>query len=270
MKKTIILLLLITIVILSCKEKKKSTPVITPPPPVVITDTVKVLHDVALEDIEKDIQISMMKRKRPVPPPPPPDIPPTDPVPIKEACILLDFDGHLVKQTMWNSNGDIVALSSGLTLLQQQEILDSVKNYCRVIPNLYITTDSVQYLKFASYKRMRVVVTTSWEWYGNVGGVSYINSFNWGTGEPCFVFSSLLGLSNTKMIADACAHEAGHTFGCRHQSNWKDGVKIGEYLWGDLIMGASYNSSKPIFGIGVNSLGVVQNDTLIINNTIRK
>lgn len=251
--------------IFGCKDKEKKSSETDKPK----TDTLKHLSDVVLENPEMDNMVTMAKRKRPIPPPPPPDVPPAQ---VIEACIFLDFDGHLTRGTMWNVNGDIISAPSGLSSLQQQEILDSVRSYYKQTPLMYVTSDSTIFFRYAIQKRMREVITaTPIEFYGQVSGVSYINSFGWGTAAPCFVFSSLIGLSNTKIIADVCAHEAGHTLGCYHQSACVDGVVVSEYEWGDKIMGASYNSANPRFAIGTSTLGCsLQNDTLVINNSIRK
>jgi hypothetical protein len=97
---------------------------------------------------------------------------------------------------------------------------------------------------------MRIVFTESWEWYGQVGGVSYTGSFTWGNNTPCFVFSSLLGY-NTKNISEAASHEAGHTLGLRHQASYDaSGVLVSSYNYGQ---GSGEISWAPIMGVGYNS-----------------
>ncbi len=203
--------------------------------------------------------------------PPPPQPPPTT---TYKGCLLLDFDGDNVSGTMWNVNGDIPCDNSGLSSAQIENIIARVKyDYAQF--NIEITTDENIFNTYPQNKRRRCVITTT-NWYGNVAGVAYINSFNWFDDSPCFVFSQLLSF-NEKYISDATSHECGHTFGNRHHSEWQyndDGscVKLNEYLWGNMIMGASYYDPNPIFGIGANSLGcnVIQNDMDIINNSINQ
>jgi hypothetical protein len=203
---------------------------------------------------------------------PPPQPPP--PTTIKQGCLLLDFDGDGVSGTMWNVNGDFYCDNSGLLDWQEQNVEARVKyDYAQF--NVEITTDENVYNSYPQNKRRRCVITTT-NFYGNVGGVAYINSFNWMDDSPCFVFSQLLGY-NEKYISDATSHECGHTFGNRHHSEWQyndDGscVKLNEYLWSNMIMGASYYDPNPIFGIGANSLGcdVIQNDMEVINNSINQ
>jgi hypothetical protein len=193
------------------------------------------------------------------------------------AVILLDFNGQYVSGTNWNTNGPINAAPANLTSTEITNILN------RVIAdfdpfNVVVTTDETVYNACNAYKRMRVIVTESWEWYAQVGGVAFINSFTWGNNTPCFVFSSLLEY-NAKKIAEACSHEVGHTLGLRHQAVYDaNGVKISDYNWGQgsgeigwaPIMGASYNQNLSIWHNGPNSLGAtaMQDDVNIIAGKI--
>ena len=170
--------------------------------------------------------------------------------PTSANVILLDFNGEYVANTMWNVSGPITCAPANLTAEEVASIFQRV------------STDEAVYNAANPYKRMRVIITESWEWYGQAGGVSYINSFTWGDNTPCFVFSSLLGY-NVKKIAEACSHETGHTLGLRHQSLYDAaGVKLDEYNWGQgsgeigwaPIMGASYNENLSLWHYGPNSL----------------
>ena len=134
----------------------------------------------------------------------------TTPPPLPNV-ILLDFNGQYVANTMWNVNGPISCAPANLTSEETTLILQRVVTDFTPF-NITVTTDEAVFSAANPAKRMRVVITESWEWYGQAGGVSYINSFTWGDNSPCFVFSSLLGYS-VKKIAEACSHEAGHTTG---------------------------------------------------------
>ncbi|HEU4860670.1 MAG TPA: M57 family metalloprotease, partial [Chitinophagaceae bacterium] len=175
--------------------------------------------------------------------------------------ILLDFNGEYVTNTMWNVSGPITCAPANLNAEEAGVILQRVTTDFTPF-NITVTTDEAVYNAANPLKRMRVIITESWEWYGQAGGVSYLNSFTWGSNTPCFVFSSLLGYS-VKMIAEACSHEAGHTIGLRHQSVYDAaGVKLSEYNWGQgsgeigwaPIMGASYNENLSLWHYGPNSL----------------
>jgi hypothetical protein len=175
--------------------------------------------------------------------------------------IYLDFNGQYVANTMWNTNGDISCAPANMNAEEIALILQRVlTDYAPF--NIVVTTDEAVYNAGNPAKRMRVIITESWEWYGQTGGVSYINSFTWGNNTPCFVFSSLLGY-DVKKIAEACSHEAGHTLSLRHQSAYdQNGIKISDYNWGQgsgeigwaPIMGASYNQNLSLWHYGPNSI----------------
>jgi len=191
--------------------------------------------------------------------------------------IFLDFNGHTVSGTMWNVTGPFTCNSSGLSDAAITEAFNRVAEDYRPF-NINVTTNETKYNSAPFNKRMRVVITTSYEWYGSgAGGVAYINSFTWGDNSPCFVFSSLLAYS-VKNIAEAASHEAGHTLGLRHQSAYDAAcVKLSDYNWGQgtgeigwaPIMGAGYNQNMTLWNSGPNSLGcnVIQNDLSVITNT---
>ena len=189
------------------------------------------------------------------------------------SVIYLDFNGQLVSGTVWNTNGDINCAPAALSADEITNIFQRVATDYAPF-NVTITTDENVYNSANAGKRIRVVITDSWEWYGQAGGVSYMNSFTWGNNTPCFVFSSLLNYK-TKDIAEACSHEVGHTLGLRHQATYDvSGVKLSDYNWGQgtgeigwaPIMGAAYNENLSIWHNGPNSLSstTMQDDIAII------
>lgn len=196
--------------------------------------------------------------------------------PISSKVILLDFNGHAVSGTMWNVHGPFTCNSSGLSDAAITEVFNRVAEDFRPF-NINVTTNETKFNSAPYNKRMRVVITTSNEWYGSgAGGVSYINSFTWGDNSPCFVFSALLGY-NVKNVAEATSHEAGHTLGLEHQSSYNSAcVKLSDYNWGQgtgeigwaPIMGAGYNQNMTLWNNGPNSYGcgVIQNDLSVITN----
>ena len=129
--------------------------------------------------------------------------------PSASAVLFLDFDGHTVNGTSWNTSGPIFAVPSNMNATQITEVFNRIAEDYRPF-NINVTTDSTKYLAAPVKQRMRVIMTITWEWYGRAGGVAYTNSFTWGDNTPCFVFTSLHEY-NTKNIAEAGAHEAGHT-----------------------------------------------------------
>ena len=205
---------------------------------------------------------------------PGPTVPPAT---TASSVILLDFNGHVVSGTSWNSSGDINCSPANLTTEAVSEIVERVTNDYSEF-NIIITTDEAVYNAANTLKRMRVVITESWEWFGQAGGVAFLNSFTWGDNTPCFVFSSLLSYS-TKSIAEASSHEAGHTLGLRHQSSYDaNGVKISEYNYGlgagetgwAPIMGVGYYKNLTVWHNGPNSISstTIQNDVTIITSLV--
>jgi len=130
-------------------------------------------------------------------------------LPSASATVFLDFDGQTVANTSWNFSGPIVCGPSGLTSSQITSIFNRMAEDYRPF-DLNITTDSTKYWSAPATKRMRVILTVSYEWYGMAGGVSFVGSFPWGDNTPCFVFTSLLNF-NEKNIAEAvlCTNRSG-------------------------------------------------------------
>lgn len=170
--------------------------------------------------------------------------------PSAPAVLLLDFDGQTVSGTSWNVNGPIVAASSGLNTDQINEVYNRIAEDYRPF-NINVTTDETKYTAAAANRRMRVIFTTTYSWYGSsAGGVAYTGSFTWGDNTPCWIFSSLLGY-NAKYISEAGAHEAGHTFGLRHQAVWSADCSslVNAYNYGTGTNGTE-TSWAPIMGVG--------------------
>ncbi len=178
------------------------------------------------------------------------------------AVLFLDFDGHYVSGSSWNWNGPIDAQPAGLSSEDIRNVFNRVAEDYRPF-NVNITTDSTVYLAAPFDKRMRVIVTVTSQWYGSTGGISYVGSFLWGDETPAFVFSNVLDY-NSKYIAEACAHESGHTLGLQHQSTYDadcnkteeyaTGTGSGEIGWAP-IMGMNYYKNFTTWHNGPNTYG---------------
>jgi hypothetical protein len=195
--------------------------------------------------------------------------------PNSAATIYLDFDGQYVAGTSWNWSGPINAAPANLSAAAITEIFTRVAEDYRPI-TVNVTTDSNRYLRAPILQRMRVIVTASSAWYGRAGGVAFVGSFSWGDNTPTWIFSDLL-YNNPKYVAEACAHEAGHTLGLQHQSKYDENcMKISEYNGGAgngeigwaPIMGVGYNQNLTTWHTGPSSEGcnVIQNDLSIITS----
>ena len=169
-------------------------------------------------------------------------------LPSAQATIFLDFDGQFVQSTSWNGGMPLTCAPSGLTDAQIIEIFKRVSEDYRPF-NVDITTDSTKFLAAPLTERIRIIITPTSGWFTGVGGVSYTGSFTWGDDTPGFVFPDRLGPNNTKMVAECCTHESGHTVGLSHQAKYDSscnllatyntGIGTGETGWAP-IMGNSY------------------------------
>jgi hypothetical protein len=198
--------------------------------------------------------------------------------PTAGAVLFLDFDGHTVTGTSWNYMGPIVCNSSGLDNTRIIEIFNRVAEDYRPF-NLNVTTDSTKFWAAPANRRSRVIITTSYSWYGaGAGGVSFVGSFTWADNSPSFVFSSLQSY-NVKLIAESVSHESGHALGLYHQasydanciktSDYHYGLGSGEIGWAP-IMGVGYYKNFTLWNNGPNSYGCTnyQNDLEIITSTL--
>jgi hypothetical protein len=195
--------------------------------------------------------------------------------PSATAVMFLDFDGHTVNGTSWNTAGPIICAPSGLDNAQITTVFNRVAEDYRPF-NLNVTTDSTKYLSAPVDKRMRVILTPTYQWYGAAGGVAFVNSFIWGDDTPCFVFTGLLNF-NVKNIAEAAAHESGHTLGLFHQASYNascvkttdynPGQGSGEIGWAP-IMGVGYYQNFTLWNSGPNSFGCnnIQSDLSVITS----
>lgn len=195
--------------------------------------------------------------------------------PYASAVLYIDFDGQTVNGTSWNTDGPLVLAASGLTPDKMMEVFNRVAEDYRPF-NINVTTDSTKYWAAPAQQRIRMILTTTSDWYGSAGGVAFVNSFTWGDNTPAFVFTALLGY-NGKNIGEATSHEAGHTFGLRHQaaydnycnkvSEYNSGVGSGEIGWAP-IMGVGYGRNLTLWNNGANPLGCsnIQDDLGIITS----
>jgi len=193
--------------------------------------------------------------------------------PTASATIFLDFDGQTVNSPYWNGGTSFYCTAPIFTSEQITTIFNQVAEDYRPF-NLNITTDSTVYFAAPATKRQRIIISGYSAWYGNAGGVAYVESFRWGMEIPGFVFANLLAY-NTKYVGDAAAHEAGHTLGLNHQSKYdascaflneyNPGAGTGEISWGP-IMGNSYSKNLSLWHNGSTNFGCssLQSDLAVL------
>lgn len=194
--------------------------------------------------------------------------------PSSVATIYLDFDGQYVQGTSWNMGGSAINCApAGISASQIKEVFQRVSEDYRPF-DINVTTDSTKYWAAPIDRRIRIILTTTSDWYGNAGGVSYMGSFTWGDNTPGFVFTALLNYV-PKYIAEAASHEVGHTLGLKHQaaydnncnklSEYNTGIGSGEIGWAP-IMGSAYYKNFTLWNNGANPYGCTnyQNDLEMI------
>lgn len=190
-------------------------------------------------------------------------LPKLNSLPSAKATIYLDFDGHVVRNSVWNNGNPIFCVAPSLSDEQITEIFQRVSEDYRPF-DINITTDSSVFLSAPLTQRIRVIITPTSSWKQGVGGVAFIGSFTWGDDTPAFVFSDRLGPNNAKFIAECCSHESGHSVGLSHQSSFDNNCKLvetyntgagtGETGWAP-IMGNSYYKNKTGWNAGPTPSG---------------
>ena len=172
--------------------------------------------------------------------------------------IYLDFNGNVAKNTYWNSGNDVTTpaydTDGNGSSFSNSELRDIYEVWLRVsedyMPfNVNVTTKEPSAADLAKTSNgdtsygVRVAIGGScYDWYNSsCGGVAYVGSFTWSSDTPCFVFPKQL--YTAKNVAEAVAHEVGHTLTLSHDGNSSQGYYGGADGWAP-IMGVGY--SQPL------------------------
>ena len=218
--------------------------------------------------------------------------------------IYLDFTGHTTTGTSWNDRAANVNHDPGDPILTPEYDTDGVAGFSDAeLTNIQTIWQRVT----EDFAPFDVNVTTvepadvndliksgagddRWgvrvaiggnanDWFGSpAGGVAYLDSFNWGTDTPTYVFSDNLGNGREKYVAEAVSHEVGHTLDLRHDglladpttgagaSGYFDGHGSGETGWAP-IMGVGYYENVTQWSIGEYLNADNQQDDIAIITT---
>lgn len=180
--------------------------------------------------------------------------------------IFLDFDGHVVTGTPWNSynNGlpihaPAYSADGNIFAFSISDAANITQIYRRVAEDfapfdVNVTTQDPGPAAFTFGGRaIRALVSTDVDdsriggtgntWFSGAGGVAFLNSWNWTDGSPVWVFENNLGNGNPRFTAEATSHEVGHALSLNH-----DGTTSGvEYYSGH---GPTSTGWAPIMGVG--------------------
>ncbi|MSR13183.1 MAG: hypothetical protein EXR86_01155 [Gammaproteobacteria bacterium] len=179
--------------------------------------------------------------------------------------IYLDFDGHLITGTVWNSNYaagkslDAVPYDTdGVLASFSIAELNNISNIWRRVAedfapfNVDVTT---QLPSSFGPTVGRILVARDSDSTGlampfqGAGGVAYIGVFglsSYPAYQPALVYFNRLGGGREDYVAEASSHEMGHNMGLGHDgtasATYYGGHGVGATSWGP-IMGSSYNRS---------------------------
>lgn len=188
------------------------------------------------------------------------------------AKLYLDFDGHF--ETQWGSYSNITtpafSLDSDYSTFSTTEIAAMTEIWQRVAEDFApfdVDVTTVDPGNFDNGVGMRVSIGGDGSWFGNAGGVAYVNTWTNSIVNTVYVFSDKLA-KNSKYIGEASSHESGHGFGLRHQSKYVDGVKTDEYHPGSgdwaPIMGVSYYKSRTTWSDGTTTSSTTYQDDMAV------
>ncbi len=177
-------------------------------------------------------------------------------LPTANHTIYLDFNGSTTTGTLWNSAYSQPVINTpaysldGSASFSNDELLRIQGIYQRVVEdfrpfNVNVTTqepplgDLIKDGATDPRWGIRVAIGGSWtDWLGSsAGGIAWLNSFNWNSDTPAFVFSENNNNSAEDLTAEAISHEVGHSLGLSH-----DGTPASEYYFGHGSGATSWNA----------------------------
>lgn len=174
--------------------------------------------------------------------------------------IYLDFDGHTVTGSAWNSttNPSYSAVAYNIDAIAgfSTAELNNIINIWRRVSEDYapFNVDVTTQLPATFGARVaRVLITSDIDAngkalpYQGAGGVAYIDVFgrsDYQTYQPAFVYFNRLGNGREDYVAEAASHEMGHNLGLSH-----DGSSTASYYAGH---GSGATSWAPIMGVAYN------------------
>lgn len=160
-------------------------------------------------------------------------------LPTATAKLYLDFTGHRDANWLGYTNVDTPPYDrdgdpNSFNDVEMAEMTTIWRYVAEDYLPFNINVTTVQPANFLKKNAMRVAIGGDGAWYPfPAGGVAQLNTFGAGAGTvstTAFVFSNQT--TDLKYLGDAVSHEAGHSFGLYHQSEWTGSTKIAEYYLG--------------------------------------
>jgi hypothetical protein len=187
--------------------------------------------------------------------------------------LYLDFNGHT--ESSWDGHADVKTpvFNPGTAAITEiwQRVTEKFSPF-----NINVTTVDPGH-NTHGVDLLVAIGGSNNDWLklkGGAGGISQVGSFILpGLPNVVYVFPADLG-NSAKIIAEACAHEAGHAFGLSHQSLYDlAGNKTTEYNPGDAdvapIMGMSYDSARGQWWSGTSTSAMtIQDDLTVLTSTL--
>lgn len=213
-------------------------------------------------------------------------IPRLNSLPGASVTVYLDFDGHSESQD-WpgvrtdGGTGPIVTpvfdVDNDFTTFSDEELRMIEEMWYRMsedFSSFNINVTTVDPGSYNDFQGMRVSFGGNGAWIGSPGGIAFLNSFNGGPVNTCYVFTDNTGkgsIDHSKGSSLAGSHEVGHTLGLDHNAvydangNQTAGYDSGRPNLGP-IMGAPYGSARETWSNapGVVNVTTLQDDLAII------
>jgi hypothetical protein len=176
--------------------------------------------------------------------------------------IYLDFDGHTETSADWTQNGTravstpVYDIDGDLTTFSDEELRRMEEVWYRVSEDFApfdINVTTVDPGTFNDFQAIRVSIGGDGAWGGAPsGGVAFLDSFSNSASNTCFVFTDNLNNGAAVPTAMNSSHEAGHTLGLVHHSQFDaTGNYVTEYDPGNSrigpIMGGAFDSERNIW-----------------------
>lgn len=186
--------------------------------------------------------------------------------------VYLDFNGYTESDASWIGSGSPIVTpafdnDNDPTTFSDEELRRIEEIWYRVAEDyapLNVNVSTVEPAAIRDFESVRVVLGGNGAWNGEPsGGASLVNSFSSNQSNTCFVFTDNLvdetGKGAPSFSAMNASHEAGHTFGLVHHSQYNSsGQKTKEYDPGDLrlgpIMGGAFFSERSTWNNGQSNV----------------